>query len=114
MPHRIHPIDIHIGKRVTIRRAELEIMIESLSLISGISIADLLRLEAGKLKVTAAQVFYLSHALQVPISYFFEQHDEEKTMEIQRLILAFLSITKDHARDAIIRLAEDNAANPQS
>jgi len=112
--HIHHLIDIHIGRRVTIRRAELQIMIESLSIMSGISIADLLRLEAGKLKVTAAQVFHLSHALQVPVSYFFEQYDEERTSEIQRLILAFSSITKDKARNEIIRLAEDNAKNLQS
>ncbi len=65
MSNNIQAIDIHVGKRVEQRRQELKLQLENLSIYSGISIANLHRIETGKLKVTAAQVFNLSHALHV-------------------------------------------------
>ena len=72
MQNNINAIDSHIGKRARQRRVELEFSLEEVSLNSGISIAELHRIEEGKAKVTAAQLFNLANALHISPGSFFE------------------------------------------
>lgn len=78
MTSNIHPLDIHIGKCTEQRRKELGLQLETLSAYSGISIADLCRIESGSSKVSATQVFNLSHALHVSVNFFFEKYKDSK------------------------------------
>ena len=94
-------IDIHIGKRVYQRRTELKLSLEKLSSYCDITFAELHRIEEGKGKVTAAQVFNISHALHIHISYFFDNNHD-----INRLITAYLRIVETSHRHKILRLIE--------
>ncbi len=65
-------IDRHLGRSLSRRRRELEISAADLDKVISAPPGSVTRLEAGKQGITAAQLFTLSRALDVPVLYFFE------------------------------------------
>ncbi len=67
-----NPIDIHVGARVRFRRNLLGISLQTLAGAIGITYQQNQRYEWGTTRISASRLFNLSRALDVPISYFFE------------------------------------------
>ncbi len=69
---RSGPIDIHVGSRLRLRRNLLGLTLQTLAKAVGVSYQQLQKYEWGVNRIGASRLFYLSHVLDVPVSFFFE------------------------------------------
>ncbi|MBS8228250.1 helix-turn-helix domain-containing protein [Vannielia litorea] len=67
-----HPVDIHVGKRVRHRRWMVGMTQQQLAEKVGIKFQQIQKYETGMNRVSASRLWDISHALDVPISFFFE------------------------------------------
>jgi len=72
MPDTPHPIDIHVGARVRIRRRLLGITQERLGEALGLTFQQVQKYERGSNRISASRLFELSRILAVPITYFYD------------------------------------------
>lgn len=73
------PIDIHVGRRVKLRRTLLRISQEQLAGDIGVTFQQVQKYESGHNRVSASRLYDISRVLDCPISYFFEDIGEEVT-----------------------------------
>jgi transcriptional regulator with XRE-family HTH domain len=73
------PIDIHVGKRIKLRRTLLHISQEQLAGDIGVTFQQVQKYESGHNRVSASRLFDISRVLNCPISYFFEDIGPETT-----------------------------------
>jgi transcriptional regulator with XRE-family HTH domain len=73
------PIDIHVGKRVKLRRTMLRISQEQLAGDVGVTFQQVQKYESGHNRVSASRLYDISLVLNCPISYFFEDINSETT-----------------------------------
>ena len=73
------PIDIHVGRRVKLRRTLLRISQEQLAGGIGVTFQQVQKYENGHNRVSASRLYDISRVLDCPISYFFEDVGEEVT-----------------------------------
>ena len=69
---RSGPIDIHVGSRVRLRRNLLGMNQTDLGKAVGTSYQQIQKYERGVNRVGASRLFNLGRALDVPVSFFFE------------------------------------------
>ncbi len=67
-----HPIDVHVGSRVRLRRRLLGMNQTKLAKAVGVTYQQLQKYERGVNRIGASRLFNLSRVLGVPISFFFE------------------------------------------
>lgn len=67
-----HPVDIHVGKRVRHRRWMVGMTQQQLAEKVGIKFQQIQKYETGMNRVSASRLWDVAHALDVPISFFFE------------------------------------------
>jgi len=72
-----HPIDVHVGARIRLRRTLLGLSQERLGELIGLTFQQVQKYERGSNRVGASRLFDLSRVLDVPISFFFEDMAEE-------------------------------------
>ncbi len=72
-----HPIDIHDGFRVRLRRNLLGMNQTDLGKAVGTSYQQIQKYERGVNRVGASRLFNLGRALDVPVSFFFEDLSPE-------------------------------------
>ncbi len=65
-------IDIHVGARVRLRRNLLGLTLQTLAKAVGVTYQQLQKYERGVNRISASRLFNLSHVLDVPISFFFD------------------------------------------
>ena len=65
-------IDLHLGKRMRRRRRLLGLTQQQLALSCGVRFQQIQKYECGANRVSAARLFRIAAALEVPIDYFFE------------------------------------------
>ena len=68
-------VNQHIGKRIRKRRIELSMTQTELGNHLPTSFQQIQKYEKGTNGVSSAKLIYIAHALQVPITYFFEGFD---------------------------------------
>ncbi len=67
-----HAIDVHVGFRVRLRRNLLGMSQTALGKAIGLTFQQIQKYERGVNRVGASRLFHLSRALDVPVSFFFE------------------------------------------
>ncbi len=67
-----NPIDIHVGSRVRLRRNLLGMNQTDLGKALGVAYQQIQKYERGVNRISASRLFNLSHVLDVPVSFFFE------------------------------------------
>jgi transcriptional regulator with XRE-family HTH domain len=67
-----NPVDSQVGARMRARRIGLGISQEDLGKAVGVSFQQIQKYEKGANRIGASRLQKLAHALEVPISYFFE------------------------------------------
>jgi len=67
-----HPIDIHVGQRVRLRRTLLGWSQERLAQALGLTFQQVQKYERGANRIGASRLFDLSRVLDVPVSFFFD------------------------------------------
>ena len=68
-----NPIDVHVGKRIRLRRTLLGISQETLAEAMGLTFQQIQKYEKGANRVSSSRLVDLANALDVSVSYFFEQ-----------------------------------------
>ena len=71
------PVDIHVGKRIKLRRTLLHISQEQLAGDVGVTFQQVQKYESGHNRVSASRLFDISRVLSCPISYFFEDINQD-------------------------------------
>ncbi len=68
-----HPVDVHVGQRIRVRRTLRGMSQEQVAEALGLTFQQLQKYEKGSNRVSASRLFELSHILDVPESFFFEE-----------------------------------------
>lgn len=66
-----HPVDIHVGKRVRMRRILLGVSQEQLGNALGLTFQQVQKYESGANRISASRLYELGQILDVPVSFFF-------------------------------------------
>jgi transcriptional regulator with XRE-family HTH domain len=74
---RPNPIDVHVGSRVRLRRTLLGMSQEKLGEALGLTFQQVQKYERGANRIGASRLYDLSRVLEVPVSYFYEDMDDE-------------------------------------
>ena len=69
---KAHPVDVYVGARMKHRRIEFGLSQEKLGKILNLTFQQVQKYERGANRIGASRLFELSRALEVPVSYFFE------------------------------------------
>ncbi len=119
--HGPHPVDVHVGSRVRLRRILLGKNQTQLGAALGVTFQQLQKNERGMNRIGASRLWQLSQVLDVPVSYFFEGLDEgteawsSDDMLVKRetleLVRAYYRITDPEIRKRL-RVLVDVIANP--
>ena len=72
-----NPIDVHVGARIRLRRTLLGLSQEKLGECLGLTFQQVQKYERGANRVGASRLFDLSRVLDVPVSFFFDDMDED-------------------------------------
>ena len=67
-----HPIDLHVGQRLRQRRCLLGMTQQRLAEAVGIKFQQIQKYESGANRVSASRLWALANALEVSVSYFFD------------------------------------------
>jgi len=65
-------IDLHLGKRMRRRRRLLGLTQQQLADSCGVRFQQIQKYECGANRVSAARLYRIAGALEVPVTYFFE------------------------------------------
>lgn len=79
-----NPIDVHVGKRLRLRRNILKITQKELAEMLGLTFQQVQKYEKGDNRVSASRLWDISQILGVPIDFFFEDIDEQIALKSPR------------------------------
>ena len=72
-----HPVDLHVGRRMRLRRNLLGISQETLAHKLGLTFQQVQKYERGLNRISSSRLFDISKVLDVRVSYFFDEMDED-------------------------------------
>ncbi|MEM7023974.1 MAG: helix-turn-helix transcriptional regulator [Pseudomonadota bacterium] len=67
-----NPIDVHVGKRLRLRRTLLGMSQERLGELLGLTFQQVQKYERGANRIGSSRLYELGQILDVPISFFFD------------------------------------------
>lgn len=66
------PVDVHVGERIRLRRAAMNIQQERLADAIGVTFQQVAKYEGGANRVSASRLWMIATELKVPVGWFFE------------------------------------------
>jgi transcriptional regulator with XRE-family HTH domain len=66
-----HPVDVHVGARIRLRRKEMGISQTDLADVLGLTFQQVQKYERGSNRVSASKLYDITNKLETPIEYFF-------------------------------------------
>src|ERR687896_162580 len=78
MVARPNPIDVHVGKRLRLRRTLLGMSQERLGELLGLTFQQVQKYERGVNRIGSSRLYELGQILDVPVSFFFDDMPEEQ------------------------------------
>jgi transcriptional regulator with XRE-family HTH domain len=73
-----HAVDVHVGKRIRHRRWMNGTTQQQLADAVGIKFQQIQKYETGMNRVSASRLWDIAHALDVPVTFFFEGFDQNQ------------------------------------
>ncbi|WP_084507197.1 helix-turn-helix domain-containing protein [Geminicoccus roseus] len=70
------PIDIHVGRRLKLRRMLVGMSQERLGELLGVTFQQIQKYERGANRMGSSRLFAISRILDTPIAWFFDEMDE--------------------------------------
>jgi transcriptional regulator with XRE-family HTH domain len=67
-----HPVDIHVGRRIRIRRVMRELSQSNLADQLGLTYQQLQKYESGANRISASRLWQIAQILETPVGWFFE------------------------------------------
>lgn len=118
-----HPVDIHVGSRVRLRRVLCGLTQEKLAERIGFTFQQLQKYERGANRISASVLYSLSAKLDVPVSFFFDglegsgqpagaAADQLTRRETLELVRNFYGIPDEALRDSVYGLVKTLATTP--
>ena len=114
--HGPHPVDVHVGSRVRLRRILLGKNQTQLGAALGVTFQQLQKNERGMNRIGASRLRQLSQILDVPVSYFFEglnegakawsSDDTSPERETLEFVRAYYRITDPRSRKRLFELVK--------
>ncbi len=74
-----HPVDIHVGMRVRLRRTLLGMSQERLASAVGLTFQQIQKYERGKNRIGSSRLYQFANILEVPVAFFFEDMPGDAT-----------------------------------
>ncbi len=71
-----NPVDVHVGKRIRLRRTLLGYSQQQLAMRLGLTFQQIQKYEKGYNRVGASRLWDISRVLRVPMDFFFEDMDK--------------------------------------
>jgi transcriptional regulator with XRE-family HTH domain len=111
---RTTEIDRVIGAKLRLRRGELGITQTQLANAIGVTFQQVQKYEQGTNRIGGSRLAGIAKALDVPVSYFFDQSSEETEVASASLLnvrgavsllRAYAAIREPHQRQAMVNLA---------
>ena len=65
-------VDVHVGKRLQLRRSLLGLSQEKLGEAVGLTFQQIQKYEKGLNRISSGKLFQFSNILEVPVQYFFD------------------------------------------
>ena len=72
-----NPVDVHVGRRLRLRRTLLGMSQEKLGEAIGLTFQQVQKYERGSNRIGASRLFDLSRVLDVPVGFFFEDMSDD-------------------------------------
>jgi transcriptional regulator with XRE-family HTH domain len=128
-----NPIDIHVGRRVRLRRKEMGLSQEGLAARLDLTFQQIQKYERGSNRISASKLYAISCILKVQVGFFYEGLEDPASPHggnysatwssvIEDLLAepngpalaeAFLSIRRRSVRKSVVELMQALAANAQ-
>jgi transcriptional regulator with XRE-family HTH domain len=70
-------IDVHVGARLRVRRAQLDMSQSELGDSLGVTFQQVQKYERGTNRVGASRLFNMSRVMDVPVTYFYDGLDDQ-------------------------------------
>ena len=70
------PVDVHVGKRLKLRRTLMGMSQEKLGELLGVTFQQIQKYERGSNRMGSSRLFAICRVLDTPVSWFFEEMDE--------------------------------------
>jgi transcriptional regulator with XRE-family HTH domain len=67
-----HPIDVHVGARLRMRRLMLDKTQDEIAKALGLTFQQIQKYEKGSNRISASRLQHLCMLLKVPVSFFFD------------------------------------------
>ena len=71
-PGTPHPVDVHVGSRVRLRRTMLGMSQEKLGEAVGLTFQQIQKYERGANRIGCSRIYQFSSILDVPVAFFFQ------------------------------------------
>jgi transcriptional regulator with XRE-family HTH domain len=102
-----NPIDVYVGRRVRMRRIEIDMSQQNLGEHIGLTFQQIQKYEKGTNRIGASRIQQIGKALEAPVSYFFEGAPDgwegEATSQISLAQLELLSTPRRKAARRFFR-----------
>ncbi len=83
-----HPVDVHVGRRLRLRRTTLGMSQEAIGKQTGITFQQIQKYEHGVNRMGSSRLYEFSKILSVPVSYFFEGYGDYAADDVSGLAFA--------------------------
>ena len=110
------PIDVHVGRRVRLRRTLLGMNQTQLGEKLGITFQQIQKYERGSNRISASRLYQAARILDVPVLYFFDGLDEGAEVsspddiwlktETLKFVRAYYRIGDPAAREGLRKLVQ--------
>ena len=80
----VHPVDVHIGKRIRHPRCFAGMIEQQLAQNVGIKFQQIQKYETGANRVSASRLRDISETLEVPVSVFFQGLERDQAEEFKK------------------------------
>ena len=113
-----HPIDVHVGNCVRVRRTLLGLSQAALGEALGLTFQQVQKYERGINRISASKLWMLTQILDVPVSFFFDDVDEDQAgptssdsdpldkRETLEFVRSYYRITDPKARHSLFELVK--------
>lgn len=81
-----NPVDVHVGKRIRLRRTILHITQQQMAEMLGLTFQQVQKYEKGMNRVGASRLWDISRVLEVPMGFFFEDMDDVVAAQSPRML----------------------------
>jgi transcriptional regulator with XRE-family HTH domain len=103
-----NPIDVHVGRRVRLRRTLLGMSQEQLGEALNITFQQVQKYERGSNRISSSRLWDIAQILDVPVSFFFDDMSEDTMKHSPR------RMKSGEAQDGYVENPQDPMARRQS